>query len=276
MNVKIKFAVYKVVLCLAIFSLCACEHPTKTQNQAVSSQDTAWKIGAKIHFEENSGGGYIGLKEINKTTKSILKSVLKIKEDSCTDNAKVLLKKEDGEIKLSHYVEKITPNVGEELHATLLYTRPRSSHNSETFSQVCGVLFKNCKTPPKIETVAEKYNEIIKPSLHFKISGIALVKNEGGSYIVAKLLSNGHESIYNGDKSISAWLHMTLVNCVDDSILANPAIVDQIVKKLNQKLQGKEIKIAAKHGVADLEFGLSGNYWRIRALKKVEFLRPPL
>jgi|GEM_PF-4098858 len=86
---------------------------------------------------------------------------------------------------------------------------------------------------------------------------------------MAKLLFNEQETLYSDGKPISAGLHMTLVNCTDSSILSDPMIGNNLVKKLNQKLQGKMIKIAERNGLADLEFGLSGRSWRLRAGEKL-------
>lgn len=43
-----------------------------------NKQYNGWKIGAKIHFEEENGHDYIGLKEINAFTKDVLRSTLHI------------------------------------------------------------------------------------------------------------------------------------------------------------------------------------------------------
>lgn len=261
-----------VTLFLSTALLAACDHVTdKNDHRFLTQQDSGWKIGAKIHFEEESGEDYIGLKEINELTKKTLKSFLRIAKESGDSNAKILLKKESDKIQIHHYAEKSNPNVGEEMHATLLYTSPRGFHHSETLTHVCNVLFENCETPPDIETVSIRYSAIIKPSWRFKISEIVIVKNDKSpSFIMAKLLFNNHENIYLGEKPISAGLHVTLVNCDDSSILQDPVVVDKLTKKLNDHLKGKFIKIAAKQGVADLEFGRSGELWRIRAGQKIE------
>ncbi len=263
-----------IILLLTIILLSACNHsPNKIAHSVQTQQDRKWKIGAKIHFEEENGGDYIGLKEINRLTKETLRSTLPIKKDSGDNNAKILLKKENGQIEIDHYTEKGQLNVGEEMHATLLYTSPRGFHSSETLAQVCNILFVDCETPPDIETVSTKYSAIIKPSWRFKISEIVIIKNDKGpSFIMAKLLFNTHENIYLGNKPISAGLHMTLVNCADNSILSDPIKMDKLTKKLNERLKGKLIKIASKNGVADLEFGISGQPWRIRAGQKIELI----
>lgn len=159
------------------------------------------------------------------------------------------------------------------MHTTLLYTSPRGFNPSETLRQVCHVLFKNCQNPIDIKIVSDRYSAIIKPSWRFKISQIVITKNDKGpSFIMAKLLFDNHESIHLSDESISAGLHMALVNCEDPSILEDPVIVERLTKKLNERLKGKFIKIADKNGIADLEFGASGQPWRIRAGKMIEFL----
>ncbi len=87
---------------------------------------------------------------------------------------------------------------------------------------------------------------------------------------MVKLLFKGQERIFNGNKAISAGLHMTLVNFTDKSIFPDDASLDLLVKKLNEAFQGKQIKIARKNGMADLEFGISGSPWRMRAGEKIE------
>jgi hypothetical protein len=262
-----------IILFLATVLLAACNNLTdKNNHQRLSKPDNEWKIGAKIHFEEESGNDYIGLKEINAFTKDALKSVLSITKESGDSNAKILLKMENDNIIIDHYAEKSRPNVGEEMHATLLYTSPRGFHFSETLKQVCNALFENCETPTDIETVSIRYSAIIKPHWRFKISEIVVTKNDKGpSFIMAKLVFNNHEIIYLGDKPISAGLHMTLVNCEDSSILSDPMVIDKLTKKLNKGLKSKFIKISAKNGVVDLEFGMSGQPWRIRSGQKIEF-----
>lgn len=128
------------------------------------------------------------------------------------------------------------------------------------------------ETPPDIEVVSRKYSAIIEPSWRFKISEIVITKSDQGpSFIMAKLLFNNQENIHMGKKPISAGLHMTLVNCADSSILSNSITIDKLTKKLNKHLKGKLIKIASKNGIADLEFGMSGQPWRIRAGQKIKF-----
>jgi hypothetical protein len=63
---------------------------------------------------------------------------------------------------------------------------------------------------------------------------------------------------------------MTLVNFTDKSIFPDDASLDLLVKKLNEAFQGKQIKIAHKNGMADLEFGISGSSWRMRAGEWIE------
>ena len=88
---------------------------------------------------------------------------------------------------------------------------------------------------------------------------------------MAKLVFNNHENIYLNGKPISAGLHMTLVNCQDSFILEDRLVVDKLTKKLNAALKGKFIKIAAKKAIADLEFGISKQPWRIRSGQKIDF-----
>lgn len=225
-----------------------------------------WKIGAKIHFEEEDGVDYIGTKQLHATTKQLIKEIITTVSDDCAENAKIFLKREEnGEIRLTHYEEASKPGIGEELHATLLYTRPRGFCDSETLAQNCSRLFSSCNTPPSIEQVAKVYSSIIQPEWNFEIAEIALGNREKGPFcLVAKLLFEGKERIFKGDKAISAGLHLTLVNFADKSIFTDAAL-DELIKKLNEEFQGKQIKVAEKNGIADLEFGISGCSWRLRA-----------
>ncbi len=233
--------------------------------------DANWRIGAKIHFEEDSGADYIGLKAINKITKDVLKEMINIHRDLGSDNAKILLKKDNDKIIMTHYEEKPRPGIGEEMHATLLYTRPRGFHKSETLQQICQTLFKHCESPPTMERVVKEYNAIIKPERRLQISEIVLIESQNGSsFISAKLLLDGREHIYKDNEPISPGLHMTLVNCPDGAILSDPRITNQLIEKLNTLLKGKMMKIATKEGVMDLEFGISGEPWRIRVGERVE------
>ena len=177
----------KVILFLVTCLLSACNHSTdKTEHQAQAQRDNGWKIGAKIHFEEESDDDYIGLKEVNSLTREALKSILNVQKESGDNSAKLLLKKENGKIQIEHYTEKGRINVGEEMHATLLYTSPRGFHPSETLAQVCNVLFADCGTSPEIVAVSRKYSAIIEPSWRFKISEIVITKSDQGpSFIMA-------------------------------------------------------------------------------------------
>ena len=238
--------------------------------QALKGSDIEWRIGGKIHFEEESGPDYIGIKEVNKVVRDALKRSVNIKVDVCSDNAKILLKREADEIQMTHYVEKSRPGVGEEMHATLLYTQARGFCNSETLKQICENLFERCDVPPSIENVAAKYSSIIKSEWKFKIAEVFLTKSASGpSFIMAKLLFEGHERLFKDNKPISAGLHMTLVN-FENSILASDEISDLLINEINLVIKDKMIKIAKKNGVADLEFGISGSSWRIRAGERIQ------
>lgn len=238
-------------------------------NQLVNKENLEWRIGGKIHFEEESGADYIGINEINNIVKSALKDFININADSCSHNAKILLKKEAGEIQLSHFMEKSRPGIGEEMHATLLYTQSRGFCSSETLKQVCQNLFDRCDVAPSIENVAAKYSSIIKHAWKFKISEVVLTKSSTGNFfIIANLLFEDRPNIFMDNKPISAGLHMTLVN-FDDSIQISNEIDNLLINKINLAIKDKMIKIAKKNGIADLEFGISGSYWRIRAGERI-------
>jgi hypothetical protein len=228
------------------------------------------KIGGKIHFEEQSGNNCLGTIEINKITRETLKECFNIKNDTCADNAKALIIKENDDFIIKHYEEKSKPGIGEEMHATLLYTSKRVDNGHEILKDV----FENLKEVdnnlinvqvPTVNQIAEAYSKIIKPSWEFEISDIKYVMGKTGNCVVAELLFEGKKEIQNKNgKPISGdFLHMTLVN-VDFSILTETVKINDVVLKLKQELLGKKIKIGNRKGVADLEFGISGSKERIR------------
>ena len=226
-------------------------------------QERDWHIGGKIYFEEKSGPDFIGTREINKVVKAILNETFHIISDRCDSNAKIMLLKENGIIKMTHYTEKNRPGIGEELHSTLLYTKPRGFYDSETLHQVCPSLFNECSKPPTLEEVVATYNKIIQPDWKFRISKIVFTKNQNGSaFIIAELIHEGKTRIYKNHNPISAGLHMTLVNFLDSSIVTDQK---ELIYRLNKILKGKMIQITTKKGIIDLEFGISGSQVRIRA-----------
>jgi hypothetical protein len=244
---------------------------TAAPNYERSNQE--FQIGGKIHFEEESGTDYLGTREINRITRNTLHTLLNITSDSCAPNSKVLLTTENDKIKISHYEEKNRPGIGEDIHATLLYTKPRGFCDSETLEQIYCDLFEMHESAPTVERVANTYSKIIKPEWRFQISEVILTENGTNSFIIAELLFENRKNIYKNDKPISSGLHLTLANCNDSTILANKDISNPLIQALNKELKGKMVKIATKNGVADLEFGLSGSSWRMRAEERVEKLR---
>lgn len=227
------------------------------------------RVGAKIHFEEEDGPDYIGTKQINATTKRLIQEIIMTESDACADNAKISLKHERDMIHITHYEESSRPGIGEELHATLLYTRPRGFCDSETLEQNCPHLFPSCPLP-SIEQVVEVYHSIIQPEWKFQIAEISLENREKGPFcLLAKLLFEGQERIFKEDKAVSAGLHMTLVNFTDRSIFTEDEL-DLLIRNVNNAFQRKQIKVAYKNGMADLEFGISGSPWRIRGGKREE------
>lgn len=263
MKKQILLLILNLLMSLPALTL-ATTHSHTEKNQIIAHDDLKWRIGGKIHFEEDNGPDYIGLKEINKVVRDQLKKIVSINADVCSTNAKILLKREAEGIQISHFEEKSRPGIGEEMHATLLYTQPRGFYSSETLKQVCENLFERCESSPTIEDVATKYSSIIKPDWKFKISEVVLTTSTtGASFIMANLLFEEHERIFKDSKPISAGLHMTLVN-FDNSIL-KPDEINRLVKEINLSIKDKMIKVSSKNGIADLEFGISGSSWRIRA-----------
>lgn len=257
-----------IFLFLNFFALGVCPIFAEITDDEKSSREL--QIGGKIHFEEESGSDYLGTREINQITRNILHQLLNVNSDTCAPNAKVLLTIENGKINISHYEEKRRPGIGEEIHATLLYTSPRGFCSSETLGQIYDDLFEKDESIPTVESVAKKYGAIIKPEWTFQISEIILTKNDTNSFIIAELLFEERKNIYKNDKPISAGLHLTLANCNDNVLLENDEISLPLIQALNEELKGKMVKIACKNGVSDLEFGLSGASWRIRAQERVE------
>lgn len=269
-NKKKRYAI-KAVLFLGIFSLFAFNHfNEKTEEQMATEQNPKWKVGAKIYFDEESSSDYIGTKEINKTVRESLKQIFDIKSDTCADNAKPLLKKENGAMQVTSHAEKNAPDIPEEMHATLLYTSARGFNSSETLYQAKDHLFNKSIIPPSVKRVAITYGKIIQSNWKFKISEIMISKSKTGDAVgvIAKLLFNDNNEIYYNNHPVSAGLHITLVICFDGSLLLDQSMTDRLVAELNKKLQGKFVKVSEKDGVCDLEFGLHGKPWRIRAGKR--------
>lgn len=230
-----------------------------------------WKIGGKIHFEEQSGAYFIGIVRINSIIREELHEIFNVKNDLCAENAKVLIKQENGSFFIRHYEEKSKPGIGEEMHATLLYTSKRVEGGHETLKDICINLAQvektlSCEEAPSLEQVANTYQKIIKPDWRFEISDIVFWTSQVSNVIVAKLLFNGREEIVNaqGNPVSGGSLHMTLLN-VDSSVTSKEKI-EQLVARLKEKLIGKMIKIGERNGQADLEFGVSGSSNRIRPL----------
>lgn len=263
---------FPLLIVLASFVVSSCSQMVgESAPRAPTQPEKLWRVGGKIHFEEEGGSDYIGLKEINAITRSALRSVLPIAKESGDSQAKILLKDVGGDLHVEHFTEKSNPGVGEEMHATLLYTAQRGFCASETLAQVCHTLFTVCETPPDIATVSARYSAIIKPHWRFKISEILLTTSDGGSsFIMAKLLLNDRENIYLDNRAISAGLHMALINCENCLRIVDPIAMREVAMRLNEELKGKFIKIADRNGVADLEFGLSGQPWRLRAGEKIQ------
>lgn len=238
--------------------------------QAETADDGRWKIGGKIHFEEHSSPGYIGTIEVNRITRKDLKENFPVTEDSCAPNAKPLLKKELDSFVISHYEEKSRPGIGEEMHATLLYTSKRAADAHETLVDIYENLLEVDEAlprnhPPKVEQVADAYQKIINPNMEFEISDVEFIIGKTGSCIVAKLLVQGRSEIVNAHaRPVSGnFLHTTLVN-VDSSAVNETENISRVTSMLQEKLIGKKLKIGNRSGQADLEFGLSGSSQRVR------------
>lgn len=270
---KISITILTLILCFMQLSATLVNTPCKS-NEFFENQEeleSLWKVGGKIHFEEESGFDYLGTKQLNTTTRRIIKEITKASSDDCAVNAKIFIKKKNGIIHITHYEETSRPGIGEELHATLLYTKPRGFCNSETLKQNCPYLFASCCTPPMIENVAEIYHSIIKPDWKFQIGEVFLGNKEKGPFcLIAELFFEGKKHIYKDDRAVSAGLHIAFVNYIDKSIFSEDEL-NQLIQRLNQEFQGKQIKIGKKNGMADLEFGISGYLWRIRAGEVINY-----
>jgi hypothetical protein len=70
-----------------------------------------WRIGAKIHFEEENGPDYIGTKQLNATARRLIKEIIQTESDDCAKNAKIFLKKENEKIHITHYEETSRPGI---------------------------------------------------------------------------------------------------------------------------------------------------------------------
>lgn len=232
------------------------------------SQD--WRIGGKIHFEVVSADDYIGITEINSITRNEVKTYFPVYRDLCDFQAKLLLKKEGDHILLTHREERSKPGIGEELHATLLYTSRRVEGGHETLRDIYDNLRQVDPTlpqheAPSVEQVAAAYQKAIKPDFQFSISDVQLITNSTGHFIVLHLQLNGKDEICNDQRNpiSGSFLHMTLL-VIDPTVTPTTHQISSIVDKLRRVFVGKKVKIADRNGYADLEFGLSGSADRIR------------
>ena len=158
-----------------------------------------WAIGIKLHFEEESGSDYIGINDMNAASQQVIKSSLPVIRSTCAKNAKIQLVRFHNGIEITHYTEKMNPLIGEEMHATILYTRPRGFCDSETLTQVCPHLFDSCITPPSIEATQKRYQAMIHPDWRLVINTIYVFKGKGTITFSASLLLQGKSNIYIKD-----------------------------------------------------------------------------
>ncbi len=237
---------------------------------ANTTYELEWKIGGKIHFEEHNSPGCIGVVEVNEMTRDILKEVFPVTTDTCAPIAKPLLKKEQGGFVIRHYEETSRPGIGEEMHATLLYTSKRAVDAHETLRDVYEHLLNVDGTlprdqPPTVEQIANAYQKIVSLDLKFEISNVEFVTGKTGNAIIARLLVRGKNELVNkyGQPVSGNFLHATLVN-VDPSAVQETEKIERVVSQLQKKLSGKALRIGSRGGLADLEFGISGSAQRIR------------
>lgn len=81
MQKKILLLVLSLLICVPVLVIATDGFP-KESNLSINKDDLKWRIGGKIHFEEDNGSDYIGINEINNTVKDILKSYININIDS--------------------------------------------------------------------------------------------------------------------------------------------------------------------------------------------------
>jgi len=254
-----------------LFSLSSFVYCAEPSHQPTLSNESQWKIGGKIHFEEQGSPRCIGTVEVNEITREEIKQIFPVAEDSCAHNAKPLLKKDNERFVIRHSEERSRPGIGEEMHATLLYTSRRFNEH-ETLQDIYENLVQVDETlphtePPTVEQVANAYQKILSPDLTFDISKVEFIQGQTAGVIVAKLMLQGKDEIVNkyGKPVSGKFLHMTLVN-VDSSAAPESEKITFLVKNLNKRLSGKRLAIGHKDGKADLEFGLSGSAQRVRPL----------
>ena len=243
------------------------------KNNTISHTETLskdWMIGGKIHFEEQGSANYIGTVEINELTRKTIKDFFDVQIDSCAHNAKALIKRANDQIILTHYEERAKPGIGEEMHATLLYTKKRVENGHETLRDIYENL-RDADTSlpqdraPTVEQVANAYQKIIKPDWKFQIVDVVFISGKTGSGVVAKLQLDGQDEISNnqGHPISGNFLHLTLA-MIDASMTSEMEKIQLVASALKENLSGKMVKIGNRNGQADLEFGVSGSVDRIR------------
>lgn len=232
--------------------------------------EKTWKIGGMIHFEPQSSDDYIGAIELNRLTRKTLKQFFEVKSDTCAETAKVLIRKIENNYVITHRESSSRPGVGEDLHATLIYTRKRVKNGHETLKDT----YSNLKEvdnslptehPPTLKQVANAYHKIIEPNWKFKIDDVVFFSGKTATAIVVKLLFEDKDYIFNKNgKPISGnFLHIGLV-VADPSVAGEKEKFEAITSILKKKLLGKYVKVGNINGQADLEFGVSGTKERLR------------
>ncbi len=252
-----------------LFAISACCGYAEIQAENPSKD---WMIGGKIHFEEQSSADYIGTIKINELTRNAIKDFFDVQIDSCAHNAKALLKKENNQVILTHREERSKPGIGEEMHATLLYTSKRVENGHETLRDI----YENLRDAdaslpqdraPTVEQIANAYQKIIKPDWKFQVVDVVFISGKTGSGIVAKLQLDGQDEISNnqGNPISGSFLHVSLA-MIDASMTSEMEKIQLVASALKDNLSGKMVKIGNRNGLADLEFGISGSADRIRPL----------
>lgn len=253
--------------------LCGCSSRMDAKNAVPlkEQEEASWKIGGKIHFEEHDGPDYLGLISINQRTREAMREIFHVEkqEDVCAGNAKALLKRnKDGTFIIFHREELQNPGVGEEMHATLLYSRRHVANGHETLKDIYPYLQEVEEGLPRdkaptVSQIAQAYQKIIKPEWRLVIADVVFMKGGTGSCIIAKLLLNGKDEILNqnGHPVSGNFLHLTLASLHPSALstVEDETSIDRVVLILKEALRGKSVKIADVNGQADIEFGISGS-----------------
>jgi hypothetical protein len=217
---------------------------------------TGWKVDGRMYFEEMDGDGFSGTVTLSRQVRKGLKNVLNVQTDNAGDGGQLTVLKRDGIIVIEN--RKGDGDLGSTLYATVLRANPLAADGHETLHDVYAMLplegHFSAKNPPKREQIAKAYCQLVKPGWLFSISDVVLQEGNADATVVAMLSRDGNCEIKNGNGDpVSASISVELAY-IDPSFGADRSWMPALVDLLQKKLRGKNLKVSAANGEADLRF----------------------